>query len=72
MAASEGYQLLHAAMAGIAREPNQLNETLNAWRSTLNFAIRHPAHLAVMFSHYPGDHFGGLLKEPKSMAARTA
>jgi AcrR family transcriptional regulator len=65
VAASEGYQLLHAAMAGIAREPNQLNETLERMaRAYLNFAIRHPAHLAVMFSHYPGDHFGGLLKEP--------
>ena len=43
VAASEGYQLLHAAMAGIAREPNQLNETLERMaRAYLNFAIRHP------------------------------
>ena len=65
VAANEGYQLLHAAMTGIAREPNQLNETLERMaRAYLAFAIRYPAHLAVMFSHCPGEHFGGLLKDP--------
>ena len=59
-------------MAGVAREPNQLNETLERMaRACLNFAIRHPAHLAVMFSHYPASLWWLGSKSP-TMAARTA
>lgn len=67
VAANEGYQLLTTAMHSIPVAANQLPETLEQLaRAYLNFATQHPAYLAVMFSHCPGEHFGGLLKHPST------